>query len=89
MAAALVARHGSIHALTSFDETGKKGRGQKRHVAGYHQYVFRGRLGERRIQTTECSGSRDPIRHDRYARGRNRRRLARDDEEMRGELTEQ
>jgi hypothetical protein len=67
---------------------GQKRSRQKRHVAGYHQHLFRRRFDERRIQTTQRSGPCDAIRHNRHPGGLFVRRVAADNQDMRGNRAE-
>jgi hypothetical protein len=61
---------------------------QKRHVASYHQHLFRWRADARRIQTTQRSSPDHAICDDRHPGGLSVRRLAADNQDMRGNRAE-
>ena len=89
MASTLVTRQRGVGAFAALGQTGEKGRRQKRHVARYHQYLFRWRFDERRIQTAERPSPCHAIRHHCRIRGPGLRRLARDDQDVRGQFAKQ
>ena len=89
MTAARIARDGRIGVAPTLRHMGQKRCRQKRHVAGYHQYLFRRRLHQRRIKTTKRASPGDAISNDRYARHTNMRLIARDNNDVRGETTEE
>ena len=60
-----VARDGRFGVRAQCRESGEKWCRQKRHIARYHQHLFRGRLDQRRIETTERTRPRHAIRDDR------------------------
>ena len=89
MASTLVTWQCGVGAFAALGQTGQKGRRQKRHVASYHQYLFRWRVDERRIQTAERPSPCNAIRHHRRIRGHDRPRLARDDQDVRRQFAKQ
>ena len=89
MTAALVARHRGVGVSASLHEIRQKRRVQKRHVAAYHQHLFRRRLDQCRVKTAQRSGPGDAIGHHPYVPGPNPRSVARDDQDVWGEAAQQ
>lgn len=83
-----VARHGRFSVSTQCRESGEKWCRQKRHIAGNHQHLFRGRFDERRIETTQRTRPRHAIRDDRDPGGLSVRRVSADNQDMRGNRAE-
>jgi hypothetical protein len=81
--------HRRIDAASLLHEVREKGRRQKWHVASDDQHVLRGRLHECGVQTSECSGAGDAIDDDRHVPGCAQHGLARHDQNMRGQFTQQ
>ena len=82
MTAALVARHRGVGVPALLHEICQKRRIQERHVAAYHQDLFRRCVHQRRVETAQRSGSRDAIGHHPRVSGPNSRWVARDDQDV-------
>ena len=78
-----ITRHCGVNVATSLHEVRQERRIQERHVAGYHQHLFRGRLHQSRIKATQGSGARDTIRNHPYPVGLHFRPAAADDQDVR------
>ena len=70
-------------------ELSEKWRRQTRHVAGYHQHLFRWRLHQRRVEATERPSPHDAIHDHTHACLRAPRPVARNDQDVRGEAAQQ
>ena len=83
-----VARDGRFGVRPQCRESGEKWCRQKRHIARYHQHLFRGRFDQRRIQTTERTRPRYAICDDRDSDHLSVRRVSADNQDMRGNRAE-